>query len=1230
MMTRRGRRRLTALAAGIILFACAGLVRAQDPVQALLPAGGSLNASGCGPFGVLLQSGALSESADALVVRGSATGLRDVGTLTVSVAGDSLLFVPAVPFAAGETVTITLRGSLRRDGVPLGEGRVWTCRIAPPLEQRAVSLGAMDETTIGLGGALTGGFEHIDWAWSDLDGDLDLDGVLLTEAAGVPYLATVARTMDPQSGVARWQARTPTAVTLDNPVALLGADLDGDQRRDLVLLGLSGLQVWSGPGSGASPAGGAAGWLPFPAGFNGRALAAGDVDGDGDQDLVVIGLFGSDYIVGLNDGTGGLSLQIVTGAVAAPADKALPWPVLMTLADLDEDGRLDLVWTADFQEGGRYPVRLAAGQGDGSFAAAVVLTDREVFARGLVFGRGLDPAAAPQVLVATPDRGDLNLCAFTVNGSSLGCLTGPGLAAGAGAVQAGHLLLGGDPLAPELWWADPATGVLTARALTGGGAVQTRALGGGVAAVSVGDLDFDGDSDVMTVLPAAGQLVVLGTPGGLSAAPPGPVGMACGGTYDFGVHEPGCAEALGDITFTNAGLRPARLELVTISDAAGVFRIIDQPDDWFGGGCSVSLASATLQLGFAPTDTALYTGTLTVRLRWAGAAAGGGDSTYVCGAVLRGQGGVFGLAAGPAGPGTLIWTGAGYASSGGAFDLGAVPAEAGTVADTTITLVNAGHFAVDVTPPAAPDAPWSVDPLTTRRLLPGESAVWTVRAQPHLGLLPAGVDTLALAAELAWTVEPVDMDVCFAGAVLRQTAAITLVRPTRPDLAVLDLRLLPMPGEAAIREGMPFVAQAIVTARRAAAPGARLTLDGGGDLCLVEPGATVTVDLVEDQRDTVRFRVTACSGTLDFPISACIEPAGGMAFEFDAVDNCFTAGARLAANSAPVIVFSDLVQTPADPTLAPCDDGQTWNDLSGGVPAALGVREGSGLRVTVTASDAEGDALRLDAAGLPAFVSVVRISDAELQLLATPPVGTVVSEACQLFGPLQLNAAETAAALPETTTVAVPLYVKWEGPDLAVTLVQVPASGELDRLLAFSGRVENVGAMAMGACEITLWLSDAQDQQVAGQAVSVSSLAPGETFDLPEVAYTPTQPGRYCAHIAVTEGRDLDPDNNTAVQCLNVDAGPLVVSPNVVTPNGDGYNDRILFHMANQAAQQPRVRIYELAGALVYESTSLDGLRNLWWDGRDRDGRQVPPGSYLYVIDEGGREVAKGVCGVIR
>ncbi len=60
------------------------------------------------------------------------------------------------------------------------------------------------------------------------------------------------------------------------------------------------------------------------------------------------------------------------------------------------------------------------------------------------------------------------------------------------------------------------------------------------------------------------------------------------------------------------------------------------------------------------------------------------------------------------------------------------------------------------------------------------------------------------------------------------------------------------------------------------------------------------------------------------------------------------------------------------------------------------------------------------------------------------------------------------------------------------------------------------------------------------------------------------------------------------------------------------------------------MRIYELSGALVFESSQLDAVRDLAWDGKDRGGRLVPPGSYLWVLDDGGRKVAGGVCGVVR
>lgn len=90
--------------------------------------------------------------------------------------------------------------------------------------------------------------------------------------------------------------------------------------------------------------------------------AVGDVDGDGDPD-VVLGLDGfaerSGYAVLLDDGTGHIAQVSFVSA-----DDGF---VSVVLADVDEDGRLDLLST------GALGLALRAGAGDGSFAAATVL-----------------------------------------------------------------------------------------------------------------------------------------------------------------------------------------------------------------------------------------------------------------------------------------------------------------------------------------------------------------------------------------------------------------------------------------------------------------------------------------------------------------------------------------------------------------------------------------------------------------------------------------------------------------------------------------------------------------------------------------------------------------------------------------------------------------------------------------------------------------------------------------
>ncbi len=95
------------------------------------------------------------------------------------------------------------------------------------------------------------------------------------------------------------------------------------------------------------------------------AAASGDVDGDGDPDLV-IGLRGGALWLLPNESVPG---EIRFGAVGCyPALPLVKEPVSVVLADLDNDGHLDLAVAQRDPGHGHCPPLLARGQGDGTFA----------------------------------------------------------------------------------------------------------------------------------------------------------------------------------------------------------------------------------------------------------------------------------------------------------------------------------------------------------------------------------------------------------------------------------------------------------------------------------------------------------------------------------------------------------------------------------------------------------------------------------------------------------------------------------------------------------------------------------------------------------------------------------------------------------------------------------------------------------------------------------------------
>jgi hypothetical protein len=131
------------------------------------------------------------------------------------------------------------------------------------------------------------------------------------------------------------------------PAAMVLGDVDGDGTPDAVGAYAGGVQVFRSAGGGAfTPLG----LVPVPG--TPSALALGDVDADGRLDAVVLLRGAAQVAVLPGDGAGGIAAS-GTAAAVAPATSQIG------LADLDQDGRLDLLHDGN-------PGRLSVRFGDGA------------------------------------------------------------------------------------------------------------------------------------------------------------------------------------------------------------------------------------------------------------------------------------------------------------------------------------------------------------------------------------------------------------------------------------------------------------------------------------------------------------------------------------------------------------------------------------------------------------------------------------------------------------------------------------------------------------------------------------------------------------------------------------------------------------------------------------------------------------------------------------------------
>jgi hypothetical protein len=204
--------------------------------------------------------------------------------------------------------------------------------------------------TVAVGG------QPIAVAAGDLDGDTDAD-VVAADFVGsrlVP-LFNSAGTLSPG---------TPIMVGA-TPSDVIAADLDGDSDTDLAAVCLNdrGMFIVTNASGVLTPV-----RTPLP--FAPGKVKAGDVNGDGDPDLVIMG--SSAFAVYLSQG-GVLSTLVVYAGT--PDVQSHQWSAL-DLGDTDRDGDLDIVVTQAVNPGGIAIIENlggSAGRVEGTFAAGVGL-----------------------------------------------------------------------------------------------------------------------------------------------------------------------------------------------------------------------------------------------------------------------------------------------------------------------------------------------------------------------------------------------------------------------------------------------------------------------------------------------------------------------------------------------------------------------------------------------------------------------------------------------------------------------------------------------------------------------------------------------------------------------------------------------------------------------------------------------------------------------------------------
>ena len=461
-------------------------LRAQPTITAINPAANTRAASQTSVVSISFSQPLTASSAQGLKVYSAQHGGLLTSRSSAVVQGTMLSFSPGSGgFRPGETIYGSVTRSVASTSGPLARARV---------TQFTTAVGGSGQGNFQLGTVIPVGTAPENVTVADVDGDGDLD--LLTANTGSDNVSVSFN-----DGLGTYSGRRNVAVGR-GPTSIVAGDVDGDGDLDLLTTNYgsnnvsvrlnNGLGDFSGSqtvtvGSGAP-----------------QGLALGDVDGDGDLDLAVANQIGNSVSIRLN---GGDATGSNTGVFSGSQDVLqLGGSFAIALHDVDGDGDLDVLVSSLTSNIVR--VLLNGGDATGSGTG--------LFSLGSTVTVGSNPAS---LAVGDVDAdGDLDLLTANYGNSNVSVRlnNGLGVFSGTYTVAVGpspHGVVLGDVDADgdlDLLTANDGTGTganTVSVRLNGGNASgsssglfsagQTVTVGARPRGLAVGDLDSDGDLDLL-------------------------------------------------------------------------------------------------------------------------------------------------------------------------------------------------------------------------------------------------------------------------------------------------------------------------------------------------------------------------------------------------------------------------------------------------------------------------------------------------------------------------------------------------------------------------------------------------------------------------------------------------------------------------------------------------------------------------------------------------------------